>query len=83
MIYGITHFDEIIFREVHARFDKEAIIHFKDQPERLLVMNICGGDGWEKLCPFLEKSIPNVPFPRLNAAKKEDIEKVNKFNQRA
>lgn len=34
-------------------------------PERLLVMDICGGDGWEKLCPFLGREIPNVPFPRI------------------
>jgi len=79
MIYGITHFDETIFREVHAQFDKEAIAHFKDQPKRLLVMNICKGDGWEQLCPFLEKPIPDMPFPRLNAAQKEDIEKIDKL----
>jgi len=68
MIYGITHFDETIFREVHARFDKEAIAHFKNQPERFLIMNVCEGDGWEILCPFLEKTVPNVPFPCLNAS---------------
>ena len=40
---------------------------FKERPEKLLVIDICGGDGWEKLCPFLEKQIPeNTPFPRDN-----------------
>lgn len=34
--------------------------------ERLLVMNVAGGDGWEKLCPFLGKALPTVPFPRAN-----------------
>ena len=29
-------------------------------------MNICEGDSWEVLCPFLDKSIPNIPFPKLN-----------------
>jgi hypothetical protein len=37
--------------------------------DRLLVMNIPGGDGWEKLCQFLEKPIPAVPFPCLNRGK--------------
>jgi hypothetical protein len=24
------------------------------------------GDGWEPLCEFLGKDVPDVPFPRLN-----------------
>ena len=40
--------------------------HFKDRPDDLLVMNICDGDGWEVLCPYLEKDIPDVPFPQEN-----------------
>lgn len=35
-------------------------------PEKLLVMNICAGDGWEKLCPFVGCEIPTTPFPRSN-----------------
>ena len=31
---------------------------------RLLVMDIPGGDGWEKLCPFIGRQIPiNLTFP--------------------
>lgn len=40
--------------------------YFKDRPNDLLVMNICDGDGWEKLCPFLNKEIPDIPFPKKN-----------------
>ena len=40
--------------------------YFKDRQNDLLVMNICDGQGWEVLCPFLGKEIPNVPFPKLN-----------------
>jgi len=36
--------------------------------ERLLVMNLAMGDGWEKLCPFLNKPIPEVAFPVSNRA---------------
>lgn len=32
--------------------------------ERLLVFNI--GDGWEPLCKFLEKPIPDTPYPKSN-----------------
>lgn len=31
--------------------------------EQLLIMDIPGGDGWEKLCGFLGKPVPNDLFP--------------------
>ena len=40
--------------------------YFRNRPDDLLVMNICGGEGWEVLCLFLNKPIPSVPFPKLN-----------------
>ena len=41
---------------------------FKDDP-RFLQMKICDGDndGWEKLCSFLGKDIPDVDFPSLKS----------------
>jgi len=41
---------------------------FKDD-SRFLEMRICdgNGDGWEKLCNFLEMPIPNVDFPNLKS----------------
>lgn len=30
----------------------------------MLVWNVC--DGWEPLCKFLDKDLPNEPFPQLN-----------------
>lgn len=40
--------------------------YFKGRPDDLLVMNVCDGEGWKKLCSFL--SVPRVkePFPREN-----------------
>jgi hypothetical protein len=34
-------------------------------PERLLVYEIV--EGWAPLCRFLERPVPNAPFPRVNA----------------
>lgn len=34
--------------------------------ERLLVMDITAGHGWDKLCPFLGVDIPDVEFPRVD-----------------
>jgi hypothetical protein len=49
---------------------KEVKKYFRNRPEDLLVMNICTGEGWEKLCPFLELPIPNVIFPHAYRTKR-------------
>ena len=46
--------------DLHIKNVKE---YFKDRPEDLLIMNIFEGDGWEKLCCFLSKPVPDIPFP--------------------
>jgi len=38
----------------------------EDDSFKLLEMNICAGDGWETLCPFLGVPEPDVPFPWEN-----------------
>jgi len=47
---------------------RDVMRYFKNRPKDLLVMNICAGEGWEKLCEFLEVPIPDEPFPYLNTA---------------
>jgi Sulfotransferase domain len=45
-------------RKVRAFFD--------GRPDDLLEMRICDGQGYERLCPFLEVPIPADPFPHTN-----------------
>lgn len=49
----------------------EVYSYFKDRQEDLLTFDVTKGDGWEKLCPFLELPIPNIPFPKQNVAKRK------------
>lgn len=44
--------------------------------DRLLVFRL--DDGWEPLCKFLGKPIPNVPFPRVNETQAVQ-EKINPY----
>ena len=37
--------------------------------ERLLVIKLEDGLGWEQICPFLEKDIPKEPYPSKNDPK--------------
>lgn len=54
--------------ENYKQFYERHIQHVIDlvPAERLLIMNICDGDGWEKLCPFVEREIPEIRFPFSN-----------------
>ena len=62
--FGSIHFEKELFIKVYNDHMSSVIDFFKDQPDRLLVLNICGGEGWDKLCPFVGKDIPaEHPFP--------------------
>ncbi len=41
--------------------------YFKGRTD-LLEMDLAAGDGWDKLCAFLDKPHPGVPFPQRNQA---------------
>jgi Sulfotransferase domain len=62
-LYGATRFDKRLFATSYDRYVEGVRRHFRDDPARLLVMDICGGDGWDVLCPFLGLAIPEIPFP--------------------
>ena len=62
-IYGQFGFDEDVFRQAYIKHRIEVTEHFKGRDDKLLILNICVGEGWEKLCPFLGKEIPKWPFP--------------------
>lgn len=50
--------------EAYRFHDTRVRNFFKNDSERLLIMNITNGDGWEKLCSFLGKNLPEKPFPK-------------------
>ena len=76
-IYGSHTFDRKIFTEAYKKHDKKVKEYFRERPQDLLIMNICNGDGWEKLIPFVgEDNIVNknfdyrsCHFPHSNKAK--------------
>lgn len=65
-LYGCTVFDEDRFRQGYERFLREVQAHFRDRPQDLLVLNVSAGEGWDKLCPFLARPQPEIPFPKAN-----------------
>lgn len=66
-LYDTPVFDELRFRAAWDRHLRAVGRHFRKRPRDLLVLDLCGGQGWERLCPFLGSAIPELPFPHLNA----------------
>ncbi len=50
----------------YRRHNEDVINYFKDRPEDLLVIDLTKGNQWKALCKFLNKEIPDVPFPHAN-----------------
>ena len=61
LAYGTHTMNEPILKKKFIEHNRHAQ---QDIPNhRLLIMDILGGDEWEPLCEFLNKPIPDVPFP--------------------
>ena len=58
------------YEKEHIKLYNDHIEHvkryFKNRPDDFLVLNWEEGDGWEKLCAFLGKEVPNVALPHSN-----------------
>ena len=62
---GLRFRDTARLRYAYATHERNVREYFAGRPEDLLVMNVTAGDGWELLCPFLGKPVPDFPFPHL------------------
>lgn len=56
-------------QRVYFEHNYNVINHFKDKKNKLLVLDICSGEGWSKLCSFLDLPVPNCKFPHENKTK--------------
>jgi len=78
-VYGSETFDRDLFSAAYDRYHNEVKQYFEGREGALLLLNLCGGEGFEKLCPFLGKSIPDESFPH---SKKNSRAHLNKPIQR-
>src|SRR5690606_31636909 len=62
-VYGTYDFEPERFRLVYRKHVDAVRRHFANEPGRLLELDIAGGEGWEKLAPFVGRPIPDQPFP--------------------
>jgi Sulfotransferase domain len=65
-VYGSLEYNKDRFLYVYDTHVRNVLDYFRSRPEDLLVLDICGGDEWERLCRFLGLSIPEARFPHAN-----------------
>jgi hypothetical protein len=64
----------VIERDAHHA---AVLAHFAGRPDDLLVLDLCAGQGWERLAPFLGwERIPERPFPWENRSGVEQSSEV-------
>ena len=49
-----------------TRLTSNALVQQLVPKDRLLVVRLENGLGWEEICPFLGHKTPNTPYPRGN-----------------
>jgi len=67
LLYGRIDFDRTTFTTAYIRHVDGVLSHFMGRDQDLLLIDICQGEGWERLCPFLGFDIVATAFPRSNA----------------
>lgn len=70
--HGVIHVEPDVWRREREDRLQKINDFFRGREDELLVIDICGGQGWETLCPFLGKPIPSVPFPYLHTREEMD-----------
>jgi hypothetical protein len=67
LLFGWPVPHEFLWKRRALEWDQNVYTDLRDLGrERFLVVDICAGDKWEKLCPFLDVPVPNVEFPWKN-----------------
>ncbi|PCI59985.1 MAG: hypothetical protein COB37_10135 [Kordiimonadales bacterium] len=60
--------NEEIYCRTMQRHNSAVRDYFATRPDKLLELDLAGGEGWKKLCNFLGHDIPDIPFPHSNKA---------------
>lgn len=68
-IYRVASCNEItdnMYLNRYRAHNECVLSYFKGREKDCLELNITKDEGWEKLCPFLNKPVLKLPFPKQN-----------------
>jgi len=72
-LYGTDTYDYDLCVSSFERHTESVKRYFADRKDSLLIINLTEDDGWDKLCRFLGKPIPDVVFPIKYQKKERDL----------
>lgn len=75
---GAATYNEAAHKRARQNHLKAVKKYFKDRPEDLLTLDISQHVGWSSLCQFLQKPIPDQPFPMANVASQDTLRDIAK-----
>jgi hypothetical protein len=65
MTWGTIKYNKEKLIKQYKKQEREVLEFFKDKQDRFMIFET-GIDGWEKLCGFLNKNIPERKYPQVN-----------------
>ena len=74
VLYGQKDFMPLVFLDRYRRHNGAVLDYFHDRPGDLLVLDMDMGGEWPSLCKFLDRPIPDIPYPRMNGSKEISYE---------
>ena len=66
---GVIDGNEELYLKHFRQHYKDVDDYFKERKDDLLKMDLANGDGWDKLCAFLNCTVPKQAFPHANKGK--------------
>lgn len=79
-VYGTNIFTRERMAKVYDIHHRNVAEYFSSRPESLLTIDVTKCEGWEKLCPFLGKPIPEEPFPNIDFNRDWDLAEWRKIH---
>jgi hypothetical protein len=77
VVYGTLEFNRERCARVYQRHCEQIRAYFKNRPDDLLILNVCSGQGYERLCPFLGLPVLSESFPVRNTS--EDKQRASAY----
>ena len=64
--YPPSYWNPDLFQAQYNVHNESVLSYFANKPHKLLMVCWEKGDGWNELCTFLNKTVPEESFPHLN-----------------
>ena len=67
--------------QVYRDHNESVRKYFENRPDDLLEIDFSAGEGWDKLCGFLDQPVPDVPLPHYNHSDSAPTRKKNRLQK--